>query len=417
MPQALILPTPQPTAPSWLGIALEQQFLTTSVTLNQTPAVLTVGSTAGYPSAGTIHVAQSLFSAFQTGGRVPVTYTGTTPNSFTGCTIPSGSLALTASVSIIGWEGIDPRSPTAFIPIKKREGLPNLRYMSFGGNRGSRSEEFGEDRGVRSADYTIAGDVHLDTVPFWIAQVLSGVAVTGTGPYTYKLTMDSTGNGQPTPLTLIDVNKVANWQYPGARIAEVSFHWDETGRFEYDARLITWFGQTVAVTPPSTWSKEGPTPSWRCVATVNGVPDVRLYSGDITFTNVNAKPCYTHVGAQDPWTTWAGGLIKVEGNVDWIMGDLTEFNYYNTNSEPSLTLDFTNPSTQGLEHLTIHGSQVAFVNGNWERGRTHMEMRSHMRFVANATDTGPSGGLSPAVVTVVNNVPPTAPSVPTYQAA
>lgn len=70
-------------------------YTTATQTLNQVGATITVDSTAGFPATGTLN---GPVAAQAAGHFTAIAYTGRTATTFTGCTIASGSLALTNGV-------------------------------------------------------------------------------------------------------------------------------------------------------------------------------------------------------------------------------------------------------------------------------------------------------------------------------
>jgi hypothetical protein len=392
---------PQPTNRSFIGVALEYQFAQASITLNQTPAVVTVTSTAGYPTSGTIPVYAAL-------GTTPVTMTytglGGPGLTFTGCTIATGSLAVVSGTSIIGQEG-NLRSSTSFIPVKTFTPSPKLGLYPDEGMRGSLLKTYGMVPGQLYSEYDVGGDVFIDTFPFLLASVLGGDVVdTGSGaPYTHVLALNNGGNGQPVPLSWNDYYAANNRIYPGARVSTLSIKFDASGLMEYTAKLLTW-GPTASSKPTTSFSGIAPMPNWIASVTLAGTVTGRLQSGQIDFTREDAHAEPTMANTQNPFTTWTAGPLQVTGKAMFIMVDDTELNLYLNGAPTTLDLNFDQGASAGLQQLKIHGSNVQITTGNPNRGKSLVAIESDFEMMGNSTDAGASGGESPVKVTVQNAV-------------
>ena len=302
-----------------------------------------------------------------------------------------------------GTEGLFVPS-TAYIGCSKIKILHPIDYARVKALRGSMVEEYGVVPTFKWGGVELGGPVYADTIGWMLAGILGDLTNTGTAaPFQSAMSLKNSGNGQPTTHSVNDNYVAANQGVAGVKWTDLEIKWTAEGLLEFDAKGT---GLSVADQSKPSASMTGviPTPAWLAVLTLGGVGMSKSNDGSIKFARTN-KVIKVLNNTQVPLTVFLSSLM-VTGKYKAIMDDETELNRYITNTQPSFLVNFQQGAGAGVQQLQIQCSQAA-----WDKDPTitqtagsPIEIEAEFTAIANATDAGASGGVSPCKVTVQSAV-------------
>jgi len=289
---------------------------------------------------------------------------------------------------------------TDFIPVKSIMVLDNIKYLDDENWRGSMVKTYGTYQGPIFSEFEFGGDVFPDTIGYALAGVLGEVATSGaSAPYTHAMNVLNSGNGQATSYTITDFDVVNARQFAGCQFGEVDFKFNADGLMEYTAKAQGYQSAT-ATTPTNSYSTVAPVPSWTGVTTIAGSTTAKLVEGSVNIKR-DLTPIFTVDNSQAPYQIFQGA-VEVEGSLTLVMEDDTDLTRYLTNTQPSLSIDFSQGTGAALTEVKFNMTNAAFVVAKVERSKDFIELSVNYKGIANTTDKGSSGGYSPIKVTLKN---------------
>ena len=235
-----------------------------------------------------------------------------------------------------------------------------------------------------------------------------------TGPFLSAFSTLNSGQGQPTSHTLTHFQGPGTnsaRQYPGACFSELTLKWNaESQLFTYDAKGSSWPSVPAGAAPTSAPSSVTPIPSWRAQLGIGGpasggtlvktIPD-----GEIVLKRV-LEPVFTAQNSQAPYIIQRGA-VSVSGKLTFIAADDSAFQNMINNTQPQLQLVIGNGvGGAGLVQVQVDVQLCAFETAKLSFGKAAVMYDVTIVGVANTTNSGLSGGYSPAKVTLTNNVAP-----------
>lgn len=292
-------------------------------------------------------------------------------------------------------------APTNYLPLKTFNASPKVTQLTDEGWRGSMGNNYGMQNGTQYAELDLAGDVFADSIGWILAGVLGDVATTGaSSPYTHKMALLNTGDGQPKSYTLTDnQGGIQARQYAGAQFSECTLKFDAAGLLNFDAKALSLVGSTAA-TPTATYTTTVPIPSWVGSVQIAGAAAANIESAEIAIKRDGAEALFA-VGAADPYSLHVGGL-SVTTKITFVAKDESPVVDYLAGTTKALLCSFSQGANASVAlQMTQHHYDDAKVT----RGKAYMEVETTGRAILNATDIGGSGGLSPLLATVVNALP------------
>ena len=301
-------------------------------------------------------------------------------------------------------------SPTAaaatdFIPYTSITPMDNIKYLDDKGIRGSMVDEYGVIQGNIHSEVDIAGDVFPDTIGYVYSGVLGDVATTASAaPYTHNIAVlnSQASNGQPTTFTLSDyysLGSSSTRQYAGAQFASIDTKFSADALLTYSAKAFGYQSITAANPTPS-FSTVTPLPSWSGSVTLAGSVTANLAEGNVNITRP-VTPIFTVDGNQRPYQLFAGP-VTVEGSLLLVLESDAQLQYYLSNTQPSLAIDFVAGAGATLTEVKFNMTKCAFTVAKIERGKDYIELNVTYKAIANTTDVGASSGYSPIKVTLQN---------------
>jgi Phage tail tube protein len=292
---------------------------------------------------------------------------------------------------------------TFYIPVRSMVPVDDVKYLPDAGWRGSMAKTYGEIQGVTGSTYEFGGDVFADGIGFPLAGILGDVTTTGGGaPFSHAMSLKNSTDGQCTAYSLADFDVTNARGYTGQQFEEVTFKYTADGLLEYTAKSQG-FASAVQSTPTNTYTVVTPEPNWECTTTIGGGSVAYMTDGEFTLKRTVTR-VYTMQNLQTPYRVWQGP-IEVTGKMTFVMEDDTELTRYLTNTQPSLDLNWTHGASAALVQLKLHCTKAAYVTAAPTRGKDYIEMPVTFTAIANSTDAGASGGLSPVKATLQNALP------------
>jgi hypothetical protein len=239
----------------------------------------------------------------------------------------------------------------------------------------------------------------------------AGSAATVTGPYTHKFAILNSGSGQPPLLTATDYTGITT--VTGARSYSdlCCSQFDITGNTEQllETKVSgnSWLSvpATGASAPANLPSPAVPVPAWESTITVGGQPLVQ--AGEYGFSIKRMLQVYwVAQGTQSPFVIGRGTLDATATLNYTVATDESGLLEMLQNTQPPLQVTVTNGlSGTNLIQIVMTASKAGYTASKVNRGAVLIGYDDTIQCVANATDTGGSGGLGPMTIALTNNVP------------
>lgn len=295
---------------------------------------------------------------------------------------------------------------TDYIPFTSFNPLDNVSYLDDKGIRGSMVEDYGQIQGNIWSEIDLGGDLFPDTFGYPIAGLLGDVATSGAASvaFTHVIsTLNSQAtNGQPTTFTLSDyygLGAASTRMFAGCQWSEVDVKFAADGLMSYAAKAKGYASSVVANPTPS-FSAVTPVPSWIGVVTLAASVSAIMAEGNVKISRP-VTPMLTVDGNQRPYQLFAGAVVA-EGSLLLVFESDAQLQYYLSNTQPALQLDFSAGSGSTATQVMFNMSKCAFSNAKIDRSKDWLELSVNYKAVANVTDVGASGGYSPVKVTLKN---------------
>ncbi len=301
-----------------------------------------------------------------------------------------------------------PVAPTAFIPVSigKVKPVDVIDPLYDDGLRGSMVKNYNYIQGRTRSTFDFGGPVFPDTFGWALGGIMGSVATTGSSaPYTHTISLknaSATGaDAQPTAFTLTDFYAANVRAYAGCQISDLTLNFSADGLMEYDAKATGW-GSATASTPTPSFTTVLPTPSWQGTVTIAGTTVAYAVDGSLSLTRA-VEPVYGLSNTQNPYSIFLGGL-ETTGSFTFVMETDAELTRYLTNTQPTITLDWSNGSGATATQIACTLTKGAYVAAAIDRGKEHVEISVDVTGLANTTDAGSTGGYSPIKWTLKNAI-------------
>jgi hypothetical protein len=299
-------------------------------------------------------------------------------------------------------------APTAFIPVAqgKLKPVDIIDPLFDEGLRGSNVKTYNYIPGRVHSTFDFGGPVFPDTIPWAIAGLMGAVTTTGaSAPYTHVMSLKNStalaADTQPTSFTLYDFYTANARQYAGCQVHDFSLSFNADGMIEYDAKATGWASATTTAATPS-FTTVLPTPVWQGTVTIGGTAVSTAVEGKIDVKRA-VSAIYGIANTQNPYQIFVGPL-EVTGSFKFIMDDDTELTRFLTNTQPSITLDWSNGAGASATQLAMTLTKGAYHAAVIDRSKDHVEIDVEITGIANTTDAGSTGGYSPIKFTAKNAV-------------
>jgi hypothetical protein len=295
---------------------------------------------------------------------------------------------------------------TNYIPMTKFDPYDNQRWLDDLGWRGSMATEYGEIQGVVATENDLGGDVFADSVGWLVAGILGDVTTTGaSAPFTHAISLKNSGDGQPTSYTYTDfygrTDSNPARQYPASKVLSFTLKGTADGLLTWEAKT-NGFASAVAAKPTAAFTAVTASPAYECVASIGGSASAIVEDFEIDLVR-QGGPIFNVDGDKTPYEIFAG-KIGVAGKLTTIMETDLELNRFVGATAGTTALDFNaqHGASSTLVQVLAHMSQAQYTVAKIVRGKEYVTVEIDYKAVANTTDAGASGGLSPCKITLQN---------------
>lgn len=301
-----------------------------------------------------------------------------------------------------------PVAPTAFIPVSvgKLKPVDIIDPLMDEGLRGSLVKDYAYIPGRTRSTFDFGGPVFADTFGWPLAGLFGSVATVGaSAPYTHTISLKNSAtvavDAQPTSFTMTDFYAANVRAYPGVNIHEVALSFSSEGLLEYDAKGTGWLSGT-ATTPTPSFTSILPTPVWQANVTIGGSSVTNSVEGSLTMTR-SVTPIYALSNTQNPYNIFIGPL-EVKGQIKFVMEADTELTRFLTNTQPAITLDWSQGSGSTATQIACTITKGAYTAAVIDRSKDYVEVIVDLTGIANTTDAGSTGGYAPIKWTLKNAI-------------
>jgi hypothetical protein len=298
--------------------------------------------------------------------------------------------------------------PTAFIPVNigKVKPVDVIDPLYDDGLRGSMVKNYNYIPGRTRSTFDFGGAVFPDTFGWALGGIMGSVATVGaSAPYTHTISLKNSAatgaDAQPTSFTITDFYAAGVRAYAGSQISDLTLNFSADGLMEFDAKATGWASATAS-TPTPAFSSVLPTPVWQGTVSIAGTTVAYAVDGTLSLTRA-LEPIYGIGATQNPYQIFVGGL-ETTGSFTFVMETDTELTRYLTNTQPAITLDWSNGTGATATQIACTLTKGAYVAAAIDRGKEHVEISVDVTGLANLTDAGSTGGYSPIKWTLKNAV-------------
>jgi hypothetical protein len=295
---------------------------------------------------------------------------------------------------------------SAFIPVAKDSLKPVdiIAPLFDTGLRGSMAENYNYIQGRRHTEIDVAGPAFADTVGWWLGSIMGSVATVGaSAPYTHTISLKNatSGDAQPTSLTLEDYYVSGNRFYPGCKVTDFNLTFNSDGMLEYTTKLMGHPSETTAAATPS-FSAVVPTPVWRGTVSIGGTPIGYTTAASVTMAR-KAEAIFGINADQGPYEIFVAAL-DATGNMTFVMENDDVLTNFLTDTQPALTCTFAQGSGASATSIAFTLTKGAYTTAAIDRSGDHVSITVDIAAIANTTDAGSTAGYAPIKWTLQNAV-------------
>ena len=329
---------------------------------------------------------------------------------------------------------------TATIPFTKVDFEDQIKWLDDPSLRGSMATLYGRYQGVREVDFSIEGPLYVDTFPHLLESMLGDRTTTGAAdPYTHAVSLNNSFSGQPKTHTLTwftgITDEVGARTYPGACLAELSIAFDiegggggggggggkggggkggggggggkkATGLVEYKCKGNAWGSSVALAAPVAAPSSVPPFAAWRALLGIGGPASGGTLVANVSTASFVLKRkldvIYTFSNQQQPYVIQRGAMT-CEGKATFIAIDETPLLTMLAGTVQPLQLVLDNGVVgAGQRGIKVDMGQCIYEKVKTEDGKEATMFMVDFDGIANSTNAGSTGGLSPVEITVIN---------------
>lgn len=202
-------------------------------------------------------------------------------------------------------------------------------------------------------------------------------------------------------------------QYPSGVLKSLDFSGNAEQLLGIKMAGDSWQSQAATTAVSNITTNSRPIPNWASTVVVAGntVSSTGAYAGIGEF-NVSFKRqtqvYWLVAGTQTPYVI-ARGPLTMDGTIQWDPTNTeTPLDLMLLNAQAPMSISVTNaniPNAGTPFTLTFNANQVANVKSKIMRNKVLIGYGNSFEGVANAVDTGGTGGLGPGTITLVNGTP------------
>jgi len=289
---------------------------------------------------------------------------------------------------------------TDFIPLTSFEPADSIMGLEDKALRGSMVDLYGLVQGPKFVTYKMAGPVYNDSIGYLLGTFFGDCTTTGAGaPFTHAFSTKNSGDGQPLSYSLTDFYVAATRAFSGMQCHDLSFKFSGDGALMFEATL-TGLLEATQSKPAASFGTRPLIPAWQCTPQFGGVSATTLIDGEFNLSRP-VEVIHTADGTQQPYSVFMGP-VSLTGKANVVMEDDTRLTEFLSNTQPAVDFLFTQDASNTVK---LHATKGAYTGAPISRDGLFVHLPIEFSGVANATDAGASGGVSPAKVTILNAKP------------
>jgi hypothetical protein len=277
------------------------------------------------------------------------------------------------------------------------------------GAAGSTAEEVRQVTSVTGGTVTLSSALYQahasgGTVIAWSAY--SGIV------HNFALLNDGLGAGgaqvtQPPTYTYTDYTGVpastGARTYAGSCFSDVTIASEATKLAMWDGKFTALASQVAAAVPGASLTEVPPVGAWGSTVAFAGAGT--LNAAEVRFAlRRRVDPKYLNSNQQDPYDVWRGPLTAGLSFTFGPASDEQELGYYLANTMPSAQVVISNGKSGTLATSVTVQAQTAGFTGAELTDTDFFGYDASVKCVASAALAGPSGGSSPVLVSLQNQV-------------
>lgn len=201
--------------------------------------------------------------------------------------------------------------------------------------------------------------------------------------------------------------------YPSAVLKSIDFSGNAEQLLNIKMMGDSWQSSTATTLPVNLTTNSRPIPNWNSTVVIAGntVSSTGAYAGigefDVSFKRAT-QVYWIVAGTQTPFIIGRGPLT-MDGSIQWDpTNSEAPLDLMLLNAQAPMSISVTNsgiPNAGTPFTLTFNANQVANVKSKIMRNKLLIGYGNSFEGVANSTDIGGSGGLSPGSMTLINSTP------------
>lgn len=290
-------------------------------------------------------------------------------------------------------------APAAWLPCVTADWADDIDQLADEATRGSMTQTNDIVQGVGRSHVDMAGKFFPASSPWLFAALLGDVATTGAGaPFSHTMS-DQNGisvQGQPKSYTLTffapEINSYR--QCAGCKMSDLGLKFNADGLIDWTAKWLGFPSALAAGPYTPTYVDPQAMPGWRMAWSIAGSAVTIVEDAQIDFKRQSAKDSHTMQGSQSPYFIWVGDLA-VTGKLVFVAENEAQLLNYLNHSQPILVADASYGAGAALVEAKFTMTKSSYKNTKKTWGEIYVKVETDFEAVANATDAGASGGLSP----------------------
>lgn len=269
----------------------------------------------------------------------------------------------------------------------------------------------GRIQGPLHEEIAFQGPAFMDILPLLLNNILGDITSSGTLPVSHAISLLNSGTAQPGSLTMVAWSGMpatgGSRVYPGVCLSELTIAGNaDSALITYQAKGMSWISSDAASAITYAPTPVQPMASWRYALGLAGPASGGTQNKTVRdFSLTIAR----QLRAENVFQNSQNPALIVRGNVDitcsltsTVPGDETFVTYLLANTQPQLQLigDIGTGATN--YGMTIDMQQAAWDTNAIKTDEEVLGYNGTVRGIANTTNAGASGGMSPIKVTIRN---------------
>jgi hypothetical protein len=298
------------------------------------------------------------------------------------------------------------------VPITKPNFDDQVKKLDDPSIRGSMAELYGRYAGVRQGNISFGGPFFADIAGLLLQNILGDRTTTGVAdPYSHAFSLNNSATGQPKTHTAVYYTGVTPTSgartFAGMCLSELKLSWDvESKLVSYTAKGVSVGSVAAGSTPTAAPSSVPSLAAWRVLMGIGGPASGGTLDPTCTSFELTLKRkvdlIYGMANSQDPIVIQRGPLA-CDGKAKFVAMNETPLTNMINNTQGQVQILMDNGIVgAGQRGLTVNFQQASWINAKLDEGKQATMWDVEIDGIANSTDAGATGGLSPLKVTLIN---------------